>query len=134
MASYNQFLKKQLNDLKKNGIFRDFKRYHKQNSDFFSNDYLGFARSAELYQLFIQRLDKEQQHIWLGSTGSRLISGNHLLFDKLEKKIACFHKAETGLLCNSGYHANLSLLSSIPQKKDAILYDAFCHASIPRWG
>ena len=87
--------------------------------DFCSNDYLGFSR--------ILTLKKTQTQ---GATGSRLISGNSKLFEKLESKIANFHKAKSGLIFNSGYDANLGLFSCIAEKGDTIIYDQYIHASI----
>jgi 8-amino-7-oxononanoate synthase len=52
------------------------------------------------------------------------------LVEEAENFIAGFHDAEAGLLFNSGYDANLGLLSSIPQRGDTIVYDQLCHASI----
>ena len=65
-----------------------------------------------------------------GATGSRLISGNHNLYDITEKYIAAFHQSEAALIFNSGYDANVGFFSSVPQKGDLILYDELCHASI----
>jgi len=65
-----------------------------------------------------------------GSTGSRLISGNSHFTEELEKEIAKFHSAEAALIFNSGYDANVGLLSSIAGKRDLILYDELIHASI----
>ncbi len=86
--------------------------------DFCSNDYLGFSN---------EEWNSTEKS---GSTGSRLISGNSKLHEKIEQKIAEFHNVESALLFNSGYNANLGLLSSVPQKDDTILYDQLCHASI----
>ena len=70
--------------------------------DFSSNDYLGFARSeAENTRDFAS-----------GSTGSRLISGNHHLYEEAEATVADFHRAGAALIFNSGYDANLGLLSA----------------------
>jgi 8-amino-7-oxononanoate synthase len=44
--------------------------------------------------------------------------------------IAGFHQAEAALLFNSGYDANIGLLSSVAGKEDTILYDFLSHASI----
>ena len=66
----------------------------------------------------------------LGSTGSRLLSGNFTYTEDLEKEIAAFHQCEAGLIYNSGYDANLGLFSSIPQKGDTIIHDELIHASI----
>ncbi len=94
--------------------------------DFCSNDYLGFAASNELKDLSIQ-LSKGSKN---GSTGSRLISGNLAYTEDLESRIAAYHSAESALLFNSGYDANLGLISCIAQKQDLILYDELSHASI----
>lgn len=96
--------------------------------DFCSNDYLGFARSSALKN----KIDEElQNHAHLsGSTGSRLISGNLDYAETLEREIATLFKAEAGLLFNSGYDANLGLLSSLPQRGDTIITDELIHASI----
>jgi 8-amino-7-oxononanoate synthase len=52
------------------------------------------------------------------------------LIEDAEQQVAAFHQAEAALIFNSGYDANLGLLSSVPQKGDTILYDHLCHASI----
>ncbi len=65
-----------------------------------------------------------------GSTGSRLLSGNYELIEETEKMIADFHKAEAGLIFNSGYDANTGLLSCVPQKNETIIYDQLSHASL----
>lgn len=97
--------------------------------DFVSNDYLGFSKSAILFQETHQYL-KDHQYILNGATGSRLISGNHPVYQEAESYIADFHKAESALIFNSGYDANVGFFSSVPQKGDCILYDELIHASI----
>jgi 8-amino-7-oxononanoate synthase len=99
------------------------------NIDFASNDYLGFAKSAAIFNQTHQFLiDNDCQEN--GATGSRLLSGNHPLYQSTEKHIAKFHQAESALVFNSGYDANVGFFSSVPQKGDFILYDELCHASI----
>lgn len=97
--------------------------------DFSSNDYLGFARSASIFDKTHQLL-KERNLKINGATGSRLLSGNHQLYNETESFIATFHEAETALIFNSGYDANIGFFSSVPQRNDIILYDELCHASI----
>ena len=97
--------------------------------DFSSNDYLGLARSQKLRRLIEEELEKFPDYK-NGSTGSRLLTGNSIYAENLERKIAAFHKAEAGLIFNSGYDANLGLFSCVPQKGDTIIYDALVHASI----
>ena len=97
--------------------------------DFCSNDYLGFARSSELFGRVSEYL-KEHKLKVNGSTGSRLLSGNSSLCETVEQMLAEFYHAEEALIFNSGYDANLGFFGSVPQKGDLILYDEFSHASI----
>lgn len=97
--------------------------------DFSSNDYLGFARSAAIFNATHQFL-LEKQTLANGATGSRLISGNHALYDQAEALIADFHQSESALIFNSGYDANVGFFSSVPQRGDVILFDELCHASM----
>src|ERR1043165_1113143 len=99
----------------------------KASIDFFSNDYLGLATAGTLAALMSS--SHPGTHA-TGSTGSRLLSGNSLQAEALEHTIASFHKAEAALLFNSGYDANVGLLSSIADKHTIVLYDELCHASI----
>ncbi len=97
--------------------------------DFCSNDYLGLARSTELAERI--RVEYETQKGNLnGSTGSRLLSGNTDYALKLEEELSFLFRAEKVLLMNTGYNANLAVLSAIPQKGDTIIYDELIHASL----
>ncbi|MDG5490490.1 8-amino-7-oxononanoate synthase [Psychroserpens sp. SPM9] len=98
-------------------------------TDFASNDYLGFSQSKELFDkthAILKNCNKAQN----GATGSRLLSGNHSLFQIVEQQISAFHNSETALVFNSGYDANLGVFSCVPQRHDIVLYDEYCHASI----
>lgn len=97
--------------------------------DFSSNDYLGFAKNEEIFEATHQYLVQNNIKI-NGATGSRLISGNHNLYEITEKFIAAFHQSEAALIFNSGYDANVGFFSAVPQRNDVILYDELCHASI----
>lgn len=87
--------------------------------DFCSNDYLGLARQPV-----------HSDPLPSGSGGSRLLSGNSARAENLEAALARFHEAEAALIFNSGYDANLGLLSCVPQRGDTILYDYLSHASL----
>ncbi|NNM95396.1 MAG: 8-amino-7-oxononanoate synthase [Bacteroidia bacterium] len=97
-------------------------------ADFSSNDYLGFARSAELRRMVYEA--EEKTGAPNGSGGSRLLTGNSAAAEKLESFLARFHNAPAALLFNSGYDANLGLFSCMASKKDTILYDEYIHASV----
>lgn len=66
----------------------------------------------------------------MGSTGSRLLTGNSLYCEQLEKRIAAYHGQQSALLFSSGYTANLGLLSALAGRDDFIVYDERVHASI----
>ena len=97
--------------------------------DFSSNDYLGLSKSKALFTATHNYL-VSNEIFQNGSTGSRLISGNHKLYSQLENELANIHNSESALIFNSGYDANIGFFSSVPQKGDVILYDSFIHASI----
>lgn len=97
--------------------------------DFTSNDYIGFSTSSAIFQDTHQFL-VDINCVQNGATGSRLLSGNHIVYPQAEDYIAQFHHAEAALIFNSGYDANVGFFSSVPQKGDLILYDELCHASI----
>jgi 8-amino-7-oxononanoate synthase len=119
----DQFLLHKLNERKAADAFREL-RLTDGLVDLCSNDYLGIARNGLLEQAL------EGKHYKHGSTGSRLLSGNHKLAEEAEAYIAAFHAAPAALIFNSGYDANTGLLSCVPQRHDTILYDELCHASI----
>lgn len=97
--------------------------------DFASNDYLGFSKSESVFNETHSYLI-EHKIIQNGATGSRLLSGNHALYQKAENFIANFHQSESALLFNSGYDANVGFFGSVPQRNDVILFDELSHASI----
>jgi 8-amino-7-oxononanoate synthase len=96
--------------------------------DFCSNDYLGMARSNRL-RTRIDKIRAKHPLAPLGSTGSRLISGNSEAAERLETRLATYHRAEAGLLFGSGYAANSGLLACIAGPGDTLIMDELIHAS-----
>lgn len=129
MRSLPNALQNKLSKRQATGELRSLASLAPDSIDFFSNDYLSFARDGATSQHILEYLNTFQS-VYHGSTGSRLISGNHPIFVETERKIADFHQFEEALLFNSGYDANLGLLSSIGQRGDVFFYDEFCHASM----
>ena len=91
-----------------------------------SNNYLGLANS---------RLLREEAGEWLqrfgaSASASRLIVGNLSLHQTVEEKIAAFQGAEAAILYNTGYMANVGVISALMNKGDFILSDKLNHASI----
>jgi len=96
--------------------------------DFTSNDYLGLSRSKWVQSRV--RKEEEKRSLRSGSTGSRLLSGNSVLAEELEVKLADFHNAESALIMNTGFAANAGLIGTLCRKGDVVLYDSKVHASI----
>lgn len=117
---------RKLQERKDNHSFRSL-RHFQGMIDLSSNDYLGFATHPDILHATQAALVKFGR---LGSGGSRLLTGNHPVFEQLETEIAKFHDSDTALFFGSGYEANSGLISAVCRKGDVILYDAFCHASI----
>jgi 8-amino-7-oxononanoate synthase len=97
--------------------------------DFASNDFLGLSSSGMLRERFLQELAAHPSFT-IASGGSRLLDGTNAYVEDLEREIASFHKAESALLFNSGYEANVAIFASIPALTDVIIYDEFIHASV----
>lgn len=98
--------------------------------DFSSNDALGLARCPELAATTVQEWQKQSGSFnGLGSTGSRLLTGNSLYAQELEERIAQFHGYEAGALFSCGYMANVGLLPAVADSNALIFFDAGIHAS-----
>lgn len=97
--------------------------------DFYSNDYLGLARNKAFQNLLLNNV-LENPDLLIGSTGSRLISGNSSLVTQTEEFIAKEHQYESAILFSSGYNANLAVFSALPNRHDTIVVDEKIHRSV----
>lgn len=97
--------------------------------DLASNDYLGFSANLSIFEE-AQRILREKDLLKNGAGGSRLLTGNHKLYELAEIEIAKFFSSESALIFNSGYDANVGFFASVPQRGDVIIFDEFSHASI----
>ncbi len=115
----------------KNGALRTLKN-REGLIDLASNDYLGLSRDPAFQRAAMARWEKWSLEIpqKTGSTGSRLLTGNHRYFEETEEKIAKFHGFPAATLFNCGYMANLAILSSVCKENDTLLADLGVHASL----
>ncbi|PLB49369.1 7-keto-8-aminopelargonate synthetase [Aspergillus steynii IBT 23096] len=97
--------------------------------DFSSNDFLSLSTSSAYRNRLLEHLRQAPPLYPFASGGSRLLDGNSTYAEDLENFIAEFHGAPKGLLFNSGFDANVGVMSSIPQPGDLIVYDELIHAS-----
>ncbi len=92
-----------------------------------SNDYLGLASDPRLRNAVAAAL---AEGIDVASTGSRLLSGNARIWEDLESEICEFMGSEAALYFNSGYSANIGVLSALIHSDDVVFSDSANHASI----
>ncbi|MFC1676215.1 8-amino-7-oxononanoate synthase [Planctomycetota bacterium] len=98
----------------------------KEYYDFSSNDYLGLSNHPKLKEAV-----KKATNLYpVGSCASRLLSGDLNIHHELEEKTAQLKGKQSALVFNSGYQANIGIISGLYGKADAILADKLSHASI----
>ncbi len=91
-----------------------------------SNDYLGLASDLRIARAAKDAIDE----FGYGAGASRLVSGTMSPHTALEAAIARFKCTQSAILYNSGYCANIGLISAITGRNDIILSDRLNHASI----
>ncbi|MFC5270093.1 aminotransferase class I/II-fold pyridoxal phosphate-dependent enzyme [Adhaeribacter terreus] len=91
------------------------------------NNYLGLANHPE-----VRKVDAEAaaQYGMATPMGARIMSGNTNHHEKLEEELAEFVQKPAGLLLNFGYQGVLSIIDSLCNRHDVIVYDAESHACI----
>lgn len=99
--------------------------------DFSTNDYLNLSTDKEALQSGYQAGLK----YGVGSTGSRLLSGDSELYNQFESQISKDKNTEAALLFNSGYQANLGVLGAlcdpkVLKEKPLVFFDRLNHASL----
>ncbi|MBI5699950.1 8-amino-7-oxononanoate synthase [Candidatus Saganbacteria bacterium] len=131
------FIEKELSDIKDSGLYRSLKTIEKTDGrtvtideklylNFCSNNYLGLANHPAVVAAAKEAVEK----YGTGAGASRLISGNLVLHEKLERKIAEFKKREAAIVFPTGFMANLGVVSALVDEKDTVIIDRLDHASI----
>ena len=93
--------------------------------NFSSNDYLGLSSHPEL-----ARAAREELSPVVGSSASRLMTGGTRIHHLLEERTAVFKGKPVSLVFNSGYQANVGIISALCGKGDCVFSDRLNHASI----
>ncbi len=91
-----------------------------------SNNYLGLCDDYRLKEAAIDAISK----YGVGSGGSRLTTGSYGIHRELEEKIAIFKGTEASLVFNTGYMANVGIISALCDRNWTIFCDKLNHASI----
>ncbi len=94
--------------------------------NFCSNDYLGLANHPKIQEAFFKGAEK----YGFGSGSSSLISGYFDIQHEFEYRFAQWLKVDKAILFNSGYLANLGVLTSLADRFSTVVSDKLCHASL----
>lgn len=91
------------------------------------NNYLGLANHPE-----VRKADSESAAKWGAAypMGARMMSGQTDQHEQLERELAEFVGKESAYLLNYGYQGIMSVIDSILDRKDVVVYDSECHACI----
>src|SRR3989338_8925651 len=130
-------MENELAELKVAGLYRTLKTIEKTDGrfvwingqrliNFCSNNYLGLANHPKV----IETAKSACEEFGAGAGASRLVSGNLILHEKLEAKLAAFKGREAALVFPTGFMANLGIISSLTDENDTIIIDRLNHASI----
>jgi 8-amino-7-oxononanoate synthase len=132
-----KFIETELQRLSDAGLYRRLRRVDgdqgptlvlngREVVNFSSNNYLGLANHPALCEAAKAAIDR----YGCGAGASRLISGNMALHEELEAKLAELKGTEAALVFNSGFQANVGVISTLVGHGDAVFSDTLNHASI----
>ena len=91
------------------------------------NNYLGLANHPE-----VRKADAEGAQEWgmAYPMGARMMSGETKYHKELEQKLAKFVHKPTAYLLNFGYQGMVSIIDTLLDRKDVVVYDSESHACI----
>jgi glycine C-acetyltransferase len=92
---------------------------------FGSNNYLGLANHPYVKQ----KMEEAVRKFGAGVGGPPLLNGYTSLHRNLEERLAHLKGKEDACIFSSGYAANVGLVTALMHSDDAVIYDAYSHAS-----
>ena len=137
MSNNLDYLKKQVEQLKEDGVYRELPISEspvdnrvtldgKEVVNLSSNNYLGLATNKQVMEAAIQAV----KDYGAGTGSVRTIIGNQLPLEKLEELLAKFKREEAVTVFQSGLNCNIGTIQAIVNKGDLIVSDELNHASI----
>lgn len=91
------------------------------------NNYLGLANHPD-----VRKTDTAAaaQFGFAAPMGARMMSGNSVYHEQLEKDLAAFESKDASILLNYGYQGMVSAIDCLVDRHDVIVYDSESHACI----
>jgi len=110
--------------LREDGIWVE--RHNRRFLSFSCNDYLNLTQHPAIKKAAIAAIEE----FGAGSGASRLVTGNHPLYARLEARLAEFKRTEAACVFGSGYLANTGIIPALIGSDGLVLLDEFSHACI----
>jgi 8-amino-7-oxononanoate synthase len=137
MHSLDTFAQDKLDDLKRRHLYRALNETVREDGiwierngrkllSFSCNDYLNLTQHPAVKQAAISAIEE----YGAGSGASRLVTGNHPLYAKLESRLARFKRAEAACVFGSGYLANAGIIPVLVGRNGLVVVDELSHACI----
>jgi 8-amino-7-oxononanoate synthase len=108
----------------RDGIFAE--RGGRRLLSFSCNDYLNLSRHPAIIKAAVEAA----QRYGVGAGASRLVTGNHPLYDQLESRLARLKGTEAACVFGSGYLANIGIIPALVGNDDLVVVDELSHACI----
>ena len=93
---------------------------------FACNDYLSLSRHPDVIQASVEAT----RRLGVGAGASRLVTGNHSLYQRLEAQLAKLKGTEDAIVFGSGYLTNIGAIPALMGRSDLILMDEACHSCL----
>jgi 8-amino-7-oxononanoate synthase len=136
MQSFSQYLEDEISKVRDSNIYRKLKYITKNHDNlqyegnsyisFSCNDYLGLSQNKEVKEAAIKAI----KDYGVGAGASRLVTGNNILYESIENKLAKIYNTDKALIFGSGYLANIGIISALMSVKDLVVTDKLIHACI----
>ena len=137
MHSLDAFAQDKLDDLKRRHLYRALNETVREDGiwierngrkllSFSCNDYLNLTQHPAVKLAAISAIEE----YGAGSGASRLVTGNHPLYAKLESRLARFKRAEAACVFGSGYLANAGIIPVLVGRNGLVVVDELSHACI----
>lgn len=91
------------------------------------NNYIGLANHPEVRKA---DADASAEYGLASPMGARMMSGQTDIHEQLERELAAYVNKPASYLLNYGYQGMLSIIDTIVDRKDVIVYDSEAHACI----
>ena len=98
----------------------------RQLISFSCNDYLGLSVHPALIEAACLATEK----FGVGAGASRLVTGNHPLYDELEARLARLKGTAAACVFGSGYLANTGIVPALVGSSDLVAIDELAHACL----